>query len=305
MLLRLKGAFIRHKIQHADVAGKLFVNSGRDQPLIITQRIGNALVATPVVDALVAVIKARQIDVLIIDPFVQSHTAEENRNDEMNLVMSLWGVVAAKGDCAVWLIHHFRKGGQAGDSESFRGAVAVQGAARVMSTLSVMSAEEADKLGVPVEEKWQYVRKDSAKANLAPQADRADWFQLASVPIGNPTLEYPLGDNVQTVLPWKPPTAFDGVAWSDILRCLQMIDAGPGEGEFYTEATQAKRWAGHAIMAALGKTKPQASAIVKAWINNGVLLKMTYNSPSQNRVEVNGLRVDNEKASEMRTNEGK
>ena len=140
---------------------------------------------------------------------------------------------------------------------------------------------------------------------IAHQAEMADWFQLASVPIGNPTLEYPLGDNVQTVLPWKPPTAFDGVAWSDILRCLQMIDAGPGEGEFYTEATQAKRWAGHAIMAALGKTKPQASAIVKAWINNGVLLKMTYNSPSQNRVEVNGLRVDNEKASEMRTNEGK
>jgi hypothetical protein len=303
MLLRLKGAFIRHKIQHADVDGKLFVNSGRDQPLIITQRIGNALVATPVVDALVAAIKARQIDVLIIDPFVQSHTAEENRNDEMNLVMSLWGVVAAKGDCAVWLIHHFRKGGQAGDSESFRGAVAVQGAARVMSTLSVMSAEEADKLGVPVEEKWQYIRKDSAKANLAPQADRADWFQLASVPIGNPTLEYPLGDNVQTVLPWKPPTAFDGVPWSDILRCLQMIDDGPGGGDFYSEATQAKRWAGHAIMATLGKTKHQAAAIVKTWVDNGVLIKMTYNSPSQKLSEVNGLRVDSEKAREMRLNE--
>jgi len=305
MLLRLKGAFIRHNIQHADVAGKLFLNSGRDQPLILTQRIGSALVATPVVDALVAVIIARKIDVIIIDPFVQSHTAEENRNDEMNLVMSLWGLVAARGNCAVWLIHHFRKGGQAGDSESFRGAAAVQGAARVMSTLAVMSAEEADKVGVPVEEKWQYIRKDSAKANLAPQADRADWFQLASVPIGNPTLEYPLGDNVQTVLPWKPPTAFDGVAWSDILRCLQMIDDGPGEGEFYTEATQAKRWAGHAIMAALGKTKPQASAIVKAWIDNGVLIKMTYISPSQKSNEVNGLRVDNEKASEMRMNEGK
>jgi hypothetical protein len=303
MLLRLKGAFIRHKIQHADVDGKLFVNSGRDQPLIITQRIGNALVATPVVDALVAAIKARQIDVIIVDPFVQAHTAEENRNDEMNLVMSLWGVVAAKGDCAVWLIHHFRKGGQAGDSESFRGAVAVQGAARVMSTLSVMSAEEAEKLGVPVEEKWQYIRKDSAKANLAPQADRADWFQLASVPIGNPTLEYPLGDNVQTVLPWTPPTAFDGVPWSDILRCLQMIDDGPGGGDFYSEATQAKRWAGHAIMATLGKTKHQAAAIVKTWVDNGVLIKMTYNSPSQKLSEVNGLRVDSEKAREMRLNE--
>jgi hypothetical protein len=303
MILRLKGAFIRHKIQHADVDGKLFVNSGRDQPLIITQRIGNALVATPVVDALVAVIKARQIDVIIVDPFVQSHTAEENRNDEMNLVMSLWGVVAAKGNCAVWLIHHFRKGGHAGDSESFRGAVAVQGAARVMSTLSVMSAEEAEKLGVPVEEKWQYIRKDSAKANLAPQADRADWFQLASVPIGNPTLEYPLGDNVQTVLPWTPPTAFDGVPWSDILRCLQMIDDGPGGGDFYSEATQAKRWAGHAIMATLGKTKHQAAAIVKTWVDNGVLIKMTYNSPSQKLSEVNGLRVDSEKAREMRLNE--
>jgi hypothetical protein len=166
-----------------------------------------------------------------------------------------------------------------------------------------MSAEEAEKLGVPVEEKWQYIRKDSAKANLAPQADRADWFQLASVPIGNPTLEYPLGDNVQTVLPWKPPTAFDGVPWSDILRCLQMIDDGPGGGDFYSEATQAKRWAGHAIMATLGKTKHQAAAIVKTWVDNGVLIKMTYNSPSQKLSEVNGLRVDSEKAREMRLNE--
>ena len=83
------------------------------------------------------------------------------------------------------------------------------------------------------------------------------------------------------MLPWKPPTAFDGVPWSDILRCLQMIDAGPGEGEFYSEATQAKRWAGHAIMATLGKTKHQAASIVKTWIDNRALLKMTYNSPSQ------------------------
>ena len=44
--------------------------------------------------------------------------------------------------------------------------------------------------------------------------------------------------------------------------------------------------------------------IVKAWINNGVLIKMTYNSPSQSYTEINGLRVDNEKASEMRMNEG-
>ena len=304
MVRRIKGAFMRHQIKHADVDGKLFVNSGRDQPLIITQRIGNALVATPVVEALVAEIIAKKIDVLIIDPFVQSHTAEENRNDEMNLVMSLWGLVAARGNCAVWLIHHFRKGGQGGDSEAFRGAAAVQGAARIMSTLSVMSGEEADKLGVPVEEKWQYIRKDSAKANLAPQAEKADWFQLTGVPLGNATLEYPLGDSVQTVLPWKPPTAFDGVPWGDVLRCLEMIDAGPGEGEFYSEATQAKRWAGNVVMSVLSKTKHQAAGIVKTWVDNGVLIKMTYKSPSQKSAEVHGLRVDQQKTNEMRLNEG-
>jgi len=304
MVRRIKGAFICHQIKHADIAGKLFVNSGRDQPLILTQRIGSALVATPVVDALVAEIIAKQIDVIIIDPFVQSHTAEENRNDEMNLVMSLWGLVAARGNCAVWLIHHFRKGGQAGDSEAFRGAAAVQGAARIMSTLSVMSVEEADKLGVEAEEKWQYIRKDSAKANLAPQAEKADWFQLTGVPLGNATLEYPLGDSVQTVLPWKPPTAFDGVPWGDVLRCLEMIDAGPGEGEFYSEATQAKRWAGNVIMSVLSKTKHQAAAIVKTWVDNSVLVKITYKSPSQKFSEVHGLRVDQQKANEMRLNEG-
>ena len=83
-----------------------------------------------------------------------------------------------------------------------------------------------------------------------------------------------------------------------------MIDAGPGEGEFYSEATQAKRWAGNVIMSVLSKTKHQAAAIVKTWVDNGVLVKMTYKSPSQKFSEVHGLRVDQQKTNEMRLNEG-
>src|SRR6185312_13947725 len=149
---RMKALLIHHQVEYEKIADVIFMDSGRDRPLIITKRDERGtIIAHPVVRDLVAELLRRGIVLLVVDPFVQSHTAEENRNEEMNAVMSLWSQVAHLANCAVWLIHHFRKGGQGGDSDSFRGAASIQGAARVMSTLSAMTPEEASKLGVEVE----------------------------------------------------------------------------------------------------------------------------------------------------------
>ena len=65
-----------------------------------------------------------------------------------------------------------RKGTNApGDMDRMRGASAITGAVRVMMTLTVMSQEEADKFGIPAEER-RHFRVDGAKSNYAsPQAD--------------------------------------------------------------------------------------------------------------------------------------
>jgi hypothetical protein len=302
MRRRIKATLQHYRIGKAEVGDRIYINSGRDRPLIIARRAENGdLIAAPIVDDLVKEIKRRGIDVIVIDPFVQSHSAEENRNEEMNLVMSLWGMVAHRAHCAVWLVHHFRKGGKSGDAESIRGAGAIQGAARSMHTMSTMTTEEASKLGVQDDQRGQYVRHDNAKQNMAPPAAHATWYRLASVPLNNGDAEYPDGDYVQAVEAWSPPSPWEGMPWSMIERVLNAIDSGPGGGEFYALGKQARdRWAGHVLVSEAALTEGQAATILKTWKDNGVLEDGQYASPRQKGGTTGCIRVNQAKAAEMR-----
>lgn len=299
---RIAAALAHYQVTFEHVADAVYVDSGRDRPLIVAHRLSDGrLVRAPLVEALVAELKARGIVLLVVDPFVQSHSAEENRNEEMNLVMAAWGQVANDAQCAVWLVHHFRKGGQSGDAESFRGAAAIQGAARVMSTLATMTAEEASKMGVDDGERWRFIRRDNAKANMAPRASEAEWYELVSVPLNNGNAEYPDGDSVQVAAPWEPPTPFEGMPWAMIVRILDKIGAGTGDGEFYAKAKQAgDRWAGHVVMQVAQRQEGQAAIIIDAWLKSGVLTPDTYKSPSRKGAATACLRVDATAVAEMR-----
>ena len=57
-----------------------------------------AAVITPVRDRLIGLMQRRQIDVLIIDPFVASHAANENDNNQIEQVASAWRDVAEGGE---------------------------------------------------------------------------------------------------------------------------------------------------------------------------------------------------------------
>lgn len=297
---RIKATIQYHKVNRADLVGKLFLDSGRDRPLVVAIRIaGVGLVQAPVMVPLIAELKLRQIAVLVIDPFVQSHSAEENRNEEMNLVMAAWGRVANEAGCAVWLVHHFRKGGQGGDVEAVRGAGAIQGAARSMHTLSAMTPDEATSLGVLLEDRWQFIRHDNVKQNMAPVAGKATWFRLVSVELGNGTPDYPDGDSVQTVVAWSIPTPWEGLTWDKIEVILNEIDQGAGDGEFYALGKQAKdRWAGHVVMQHTGKGAVQVVPILAAWKEAGLLEIGEYMSRKLRRTS-ECVRVNQAKFSEM------
>ena len=298
---RIRAVALHHQIDFAALPHPVYLDSGRDRPLVVTKRGECGLVALPVVEALVAELIRRGIVLLIIDPFLRSHTAMENDNAEMGFVMDLWSQVADRANCAVWLVHHFRKGGQGGDAESFRGAGAIQGAARAMSTMSTMTVEDAEKLNVEAARRRCYVRKDDVKANMAPPAESAEWYELVSVEIGNASDDYPDGDAVQVLQPWEPPSLWAGLPLPTVLRVLHRISQGPTPNERYSGSKQAgDRWAGRVLIEEAGRTDNQAAAIVKAWLETGLLTKDEYPSPSQKGKATGCVMVDTVKAAKIK-----
>jgi len=298
---RIKATIQHHRTSPADLSGRIFLDSGRDRPLVIAVRVaGVGLVQAPVIEPLIVELKRRAIAVLVVDPFVQSHGAEENRNEEMNIVMAAWGRVANEANCAVWLVHHFRKGGVGGDADAIRGAGAIQGSARSMHTLSTMTVEEATSLTIPGNERWQYIRHDNVKQNMAPTAGKAVWFRLVSVTLGNGTADYPEGDFVQAVEAWNVPGPWEGVTWDKIEKILVKIDQGTSEGEFYAMNRQAKnRWAGNLIMEICRNSYAQAGTILAKWKETGLLEEGEYMSRKWGRT-ASCVRVNQMKFSEMR-----
>ena len=183
---RVAAICLHYGVTEKEIAGNLFVNSGRDTPIVIaTMTRDGASLAVPVRDQLEATIKANRIDVVIIDPFVSSHAVTENDNVAIDLVCKQgWGKLVDACDCACDLIHHVKKtGGNEITVEDGRGAVALLWAARSARVLNPMTRDEATRAGV--EKPRSYFRVDNGKSNLAPPPDKSDWFQLHSVALGN------------------------------------------------------------------------------------------------------------------------
>lgn len=296
---RLKAVMIGHGVDFQDIEDRLFLDSGRDRPLVIAkaQRDGT-VIAWPQVPALIAEIKARKVHLLIVDPFVRSHRVEENHNDQIDFVAALWASIADAADCSILLVHHFKKGGVSGDAGAFRGASALIDASRAAVTLSTMAAEEASRLGVPEKDRWQYVRVDNAKLNLAPPPDDAMWLKLSGVSLNNAT-DTRQADNVQTVHRWEPPSPWAEFPMSMVTRILDRLAKGPGNGEqYYLTGGTSDRWAGHVIIEEAAKTEGQTKAIIAAWKKSGLLEATRYVSTAD-RKERAGMMVNQGKVSEM------
>jgi hypothetical protein len=264
----------RFRLKAEDLEGYLFIDSGRDQRLVIAtaDRTGT-IIAQPVVNSLVEEISRRGIDVLIIDPFVSSHEAPENDNGAMDKIVKEWGRVAQRGNCAVELVHHSRKS-SAGETEitveSSRGGKALTDGCRSVRVLNRMSKDEGENAGV--DSPRSYFRTFIDKSNLAPPAETSTWFRLESIDLGNGTTGS--GDSVGVVVSWQWPDLMAGVTVSD-LRAVQSIVA---RGR-YRASPQAADWVGHAVAEALRldlakvNNKRKVTNLLKAWIASGALKK--------------------------------
>lgn len=150
--------------------------------MVATATRNGAVIVRPVVDGLIAEIVRRKVDVIMIDPFVSCHEASENDNGAMDMIAKEWARVADNGNCAVHLIHHTRKlGGNETEVtvESSRGAKALTDACRSVRAINRMSEKEGQDSGA--HNPRVHFRAFNDKSNLAPPADRSDWFRIESV----------------------------------------------------------------------------------------------------------------------------
>ena len=264
---RIIGAMQHYGIKPEEVAGRLYVDTGRERSLCaaITTREGTQILK-PVLDALAQEIAAREIDVLVIDPFVSSHQVGENDNGAIDLVAKEWARLADRCNCAIELVHHTRKtNGEEATTESGRGASALLAAARSGRVLNKMSDVLKAKAGVQ-DDPATYFAITRDKANLAP-AGKREWRRMASVPLSN-------GDSVGVVEFWKWPDTFDGVATKDLLSVQQAIE---GKQPRYSDQA-GEDWAGCIVAEVLGMDatadRKRIKRIIETWIKSGALKKV-------------------------------
>ena len=101
---RIAAAAIHYGITPSEIEGRLFVDSGRETKIILAEQTRTgAVIARPVVDAVIATIKANEIDLMIVDPFVASHRVIENDNPAIELVAAAWAEIADVTGCAIEL----------------------------------------------------------------------------------------------------------------------------------------------------------------------------------------------------------
>lgn len=261
---RIHATCKRFGISPEDFGGRLFVNSGRDNPLVIAEDTPNgARIIRPAVNKIEEQIRANKVDVISVDPFVSSHSLNENDNRAIDMVAKEWSALAGRCNVSVNLVHHVRKetGGEA-SADSARGASSLIGAARSVVVYNRMTKEEAEAASVPADLARFHFRTTNDKANLAPP-EKADWYRMNNVDLEN-------GDQVGVACPWHWPDAFDGVTKYHLMQVQRKISEGDWRAD-----VRAKAWVGSIVAEVCGfdpKTqRARIASILDQWVKAGVI----------------------------------
>jgi len=292
---RLRAACLHHGIERGDLKGWLFLAApGKAGGKVMTTDQHGRPIIGDLAGKLASAIAARQIDIVSLDPFVKSHSVEENSNSLIDEVVQVLSDLARQFDIAVDVPHHASKGpADPGNPNRGRGASSMKDAGRLVYTLTAMSPEEAQALGLSEADRRSLIRMDSAKVNIAPPTVEAKWFRIIGVDIGNGTDVYPTGDQVQTIEPWSPPDTFEGLSTVLLNEILTDIETGTPDGNRYTDAPNAFDRAAWRVVVKHCPNKSEATArkIIKAWTMSGLLIRKSYENPVT-RKTVNGFWVD-------------
>ena len=188
---RIDGVCIEYKLDRKKLADRMFFYSGYGKRVIIAHEgEANNVEATNEVNKIISFIQEHNIKLLIIDPFISTHTSEENNNSKIDQVIQVYRRIAIETNVAIRIVHHTPKGnnnqnGGAGDIDMARGASALKDGVRVAHTLFQMSDDDAKQYGMDWSEQLRYVRLDDAKTNFTLKTGKAKWLYKKSVYLAN------------------------------------------------------------------------------------------------------------------------
>ncbi|WP_176733400.1 AAA family ATPase [Bosea sp. BIWAKO-01] len=273
---RVMAAALHYSLRPDDIEGYLWTDSGREQQFVVVRTEGRDIkVVEPVVAALIAEIKERQIDVLIVDPFVSTHSVPENDNGAIQAVAAAWVRVAHEANCSVELVHHVRKSnGQEATADDGRGAGALKDKARSVRVVNGMTKEEAEKAGIPADQARRYFRVDFGKVNMVASSSSA-WRRFASVSLGNGAGMLDPADQIGVVESWRWPSAQD-IAGDVPEHLVAAVVSRLGSREA-REHDQANGWAGYIVAEVLGldadhkSDRARIKTLLAAWLKQGLL----------------------------------
>lgn len=287
---RIMGACIHYNLKPKDVDGHLFLDTGREQELVIMEedRKTGIRINKPVVEAVVEQIRANDIDVMIIDPFVSTHRVNENDNGAIDKVAKLWAQIADMTNCSVDVVHHLRKmSDREATVEDARGAVSLIGAARSVRVLNRMTEDQATKAGIDPSDRFSYFWIHYGKANLTKADNTQHWRKMESVHLGNGTGIMRPQDSAGVVTAWKWPSKDDVAAQiPDDVRKEVLVRLA---NQNCRESSQSEDWAGYILASAMGvdlqttkamtPEKRRIKAALDSWIDNGVLVAVNEPDP--------------------------
>ena len=172
-------------VDHLDRADIQIVRIGRGGPEInniVYDKLSNAI--------------SENIDIVIIDPFIMTHSINENDNIGIDYVVRTWKKLAQETNSAIHLVHHSRKesGGEI-TADSSRGAASLHDAVRYLRTLNPLKGKVLGKGGYSADR--NVIRIDERKSNYS-YSVKPDYFEIIGHVLGN-------GDNVGVAVAAEEP----------------------------------------------------------------------------------------------------
>ncbi|TLU71264.1 AAA family ATPase [Lichenicoccus roseus] len=252
-------------------------------------RVDGVLGFLPAMTDLERQITSFEPDVVMLDPLIELHEADENDNGALREVMAHLRSLAVRHNLALLLAHHTRKGLiTPGDPDAARGASAIVGAARIVATVVTMSQEEAISFGINDKVRRNYLRLDGAKSNHA-ALQNGEWFEKVAHQLAN-------GEWAVTVVPWNPPLEVVGLEAR--MAILAGAEAGSPGGPWSPRLSSDPRSVRH-LLVRHGVTTPkcQADFLKEMTSEHGFAIE---DFKRANRSPARGLRAANGRPSNVR-----
>jgi hypothetical protein len=275
---RIAGACLHYELDYAVVMQQVhFIRKPNGR--IVFAQFEDGFLAYPDGDEVIHHLRNIGAVLLVIDPFNHAHALEDGNNNVMIAkVAAEMTRIAYMSGCAVLVLHHLRKG-STGNPDDLMGATSLRATFRNCRIFAKMTPEAAQKMNIT--DPWRYICIAGSKENYAPPAEKATWFKLIGVPLGNATECYPEGDEVAVAVIWQRRSMFEGMPPATLATVFNVLRQSN-----YSPHRQAKNWAGKVLKDIGSRDEVEATRIIGFWLENGVLTKVKhYDNVSRHNVD--------------------